>query len=29
MAKVVRVERKRPEAYKDKKRYKEEIKIRI
>ncbi len=29
MAKVVSVERKRSEAYKDKKRYKEEIKIRI
>ncbi len=27
MAKVVSVERKRSEAYKDKKRYKEEIKI--
>ncbi len=29
MAKVVSVERKRSEAYKDKKRYKKEIKIRI
>ncbi len=29
MAKVVSVERKRSEAYKDKKRYKREIKIRI
>ncbi len=29
MAKVVSVERKRSKAYKDKKRYKEEIKIRV